>query len=197
MTVIPAEIQRKALLFLDKNIFSKDAFNFSSELLNKLAPDRNATMTRWGSSNLDLSIHKTILQIQKTALYKIFDPVILQRVQDNEMRFDLDLNKFTLSELFQTTSTITWRELENQSNTNSFRRNLQKEHLEILIWIMLDKSNQFPNDAVAFSRENLNKLVTKLYFSINNNELNEATYSHYIECINKIESAYQAKTILN
>ena len=62
---------------------------------------------------------------------------------------------------------------------------------------MLDKSNQFPNDAVAFSRENLNKLVTKLYFSINNNELNEATYSHYIECINKIESAYQAKTILN
>ena len=197
MAVIPAEIQRKALLFLDKNIFSKDAFNFSSELLNKLAPDRDATMTRWGSSNLDLSIHKTILQIQKTALYKIFDPVILQRVQDNEMRFNIDVNKFTLSELFQTTSTITWRELENHINTNSFRRNLQKEHLEILIFIMLNKSNEFPNDAVAFARESLNKLITKLHFSINNDNLDEASYSHYLECINRIESAYQAKTILN
>ena len=62
---------------------------------------------------------------------------------------------------------------------------------------MLNKSNEFPNDAVAFARENLNKLITKLHFSINNDNLDEASYSHYLECINRIESAYQAKTILN
>jgi len=197
MNVIPADQQRKALLFLDKNIFAEDAFTFSAELLNKLAPDRNETMTRWGSSNLDLSLHNTIIQVQKTALYKIFNPVILQRVQDNEIRFGDNPNKFTLSELFGTTSTMIWKELENNANVNSFRRNLQKEHLEILIYIMLNKGNQFPNDAIAFSRENLNKLTAKLYFSINNDSLDESTSSHYLECINKIESANQAKTILN
>ncbi len=197
MSVIPANKQRKALHFLDENIFAKDAFNFSSELLNKLAPDRQSTITRWGSSNLDLSVHNTVFRIQKTALYKIFNPVILQRVQDNEIRFGNNANKFTLSELFQTTSTMMWKELEYNKNVNSFRRNLQKEHLEILIYTMLNKNGDFPNDAIALSRENLSKLIAKLHFAINNSPLDQSTYSHYLECINKIESANQAKTILN
>ena len=118
-------------------------------------------------------------------------------MQDNEIRFGNDANKFTLSELFQTTSTMMWKELEYNGDVNSFRRNLQKEHLQILIYIMLNKNGQFPNDAIALSRENLSKLVAKLHFSINNDPLDQSTYSHYLECINKIESANQAKTILN
>ena len=198
LTVVPSDKQRKALMFLDKNIFSSSAFNFSPELLNRLAPERYSTMRRWGgSSTLDVSTHKMVNQIQKTALYKIFNPTILQRIQDNEIRMGDDKNKFTLNELFETVTTIIWKELENSDNVNSFRRNVQKEHLEILIYIMLDKQNQFLNDAIAFSRENLNKISVKLHFSINNDSLDEYTISHYLECINKIESAHQARTILN
>jgi len=197
LNVIPPNKQRKALLFLDKNIFSPNAFNFSPELLNKLAPERYSTMDRWDVGNIDLSIHRTVSQIQKVALYKIFTPPILQRIQDNEIRLGNHKNKFTLNELFETMSTIIWKELENNKNVTSFRRNLQKEHLEILIYIMLNKNDSFPNDAIAFSRENLNKLSAKVHFAINNNSLDEYTNSHYLECLHKIESAHQAKTILN
>ena len=69
--------------------------------------------------------------------------------------------------------------------------------MKILVYIMLDQESQFPNDAIALSRGNLNKISTKLHFSINNGSLDEYTVSHYLECINKIESAHQAQTILN
>jgi len=198
LTVVPSAKQRKALMFLDKNIFSENAFNFSPNLLNKLAPERYSTMNRWGGSRtLDLSVHKMIVQIQKIALYKMFNPTILQRVQDNEIRLGEEHDKFTLSELFKTTSTIIWKELEKDQIVNSFRRNLQKEHLDILIYIMLDKENQFPHDAIAFSRGNLNRISAKLNIAVKNNNLDEYTNSHYLECLNKIESANQAKTILN
>ena len=52
-------------------------------------------MRRWGGGTLDLSTHKMVSQIQKTALYKIFNPTILQRIQDNEIRMGDDKNKFT------------------------------------------------------------------------------------------------------
>ena len=144
MTVVSSNKQRKALMFLDKNIFSSNAFHFEPELLNKLAPERYSTMTRWGgASSLDLSLHKMVSQIQRSSLYKIFNPTILQRVQDNEIRLGGDEDKFTLNELFATMTTITWKELENNANVNSFRRNLQKEHLKILVYIMLNKNNDF------------------------------------------------------
>jgi hypothetical protein len=62
---------------------------------------------------------------------------------------------------------------------------------------MLDKENKFPNDAVAISRKSLNKISTKLYFSINNDSLDEDTNTHYVECLHKIKSAHKAHVTLN
>jgi len=197
LNVIPANDQRKALKFLNKNIFTSDSFNFSPELLNKLAPERYSTMESWGTRQLAIPIHNMVSQIHSTVLYRLFDPRILQRVQDNEIRFGNTENKFTLNELFETTSTMIWNELELKENVDSFRRNLQKNHLKILIYIMLDQENKFPNDAVAISRKNLNKISTKLYFSINNDLLDENTNTHYVECLHKIKSAHQAHATLN
>ena len=125
-------------------------------------------MNSWSMGTLDLPIHNVVKQIQSTALYKIYHPRIMQRVQDNEIRLDNVESKFTLNELFETMSSIIWKEVELKEDVNSFRRNLQKEHIKILIHIMLDRENNFPNDAVAFARKNLNKLSVKLNFSINN-----------------------------
>ena len=62
---------------------------------------------------------------------------------------------------------------------------------------MIDKQNQFPNDAVAFARKNLKEISTKLHFSINNDVLDDNTDTHYIECLHRIESAHQAHATLN
>ena len=197
LIVIPADDQRKALHFLDKNIFSSEPFTFSPELLSKLAPERNASMESWGTRQLAIPIHSMVNQVQSTALYRIFDPRILQRVQDNEIRFGNDENKFTLSELFETTSTMIWSELEMQTNVDSFRRNLQKNHLKILVTIMLDKGNRFPNDAVANARKKLNEISTKLNFSISNNLLDDDTNTHYVECLHTIKAAHKTHASSN
>ena len=56
--VVSATKQREAVQFLSKNILNKHAFNFSPELLNKLAPDRLGDFkgTPWRMSRIDFPI---------------------------------------------------------------------------------------------------------------------------------------------
>jgi len=199
LKVIDGELQREALKFLFDNVLSQDAFLFEASLLNKLAPERFPDMkgSIWNMERLDYPIHYRIKQIQSLALYRIFSNRILDRVQDNELKFMPKQNHFKLNELFSLTMDELWVEIENDQNVNSFRRNIQSEHIDILISIMLNKNKKFSSDATSLARNNLNKLYKKIEEIPNNNHLDEYTFSHYKDIGNKIFSAYKAKTLLN
>ena len=117
-------------------------------------------------SRLDFPIHSIIKQIQTLVLYRLYHPKIAFRVQDNELKFPEGEEIFTLVELYSSIVEIVWSELEKGDNVNSFRRNLQSEHIEILTFIMQNKLNAFPNDAVALARNNLNIIYKKLKFCL-------------------------------
>ena len=122
---------------------------------------------------------------------------IIDRVQDNEIKFTKEQNEFSLNELFNLTMDSVWSEIDNRENINSFRRNIQSEHVIILISIMLNKSKKFPSDAVSLARNNLNKLYKKINNVSNDDFLDEYTYSHYTDIGNRIYSAYKAETSSN
>ena len=146
---------------------------------------------------LDYPIHNRIKQIQSLALYRIFSNRILDRVQDNEIKFTKNQTPFLLIDLFNSTLLAIWDELYLNENVNSFRRNIQSEHINVLISIMLDRNKTFSSDASALARNNLNKLYKKIQDINPDNDFDEYTYSHFKDIGNKIYSAYKAQTSIN
>ena len=164
-----------------------------------MAPERlgNLEGSIWGMNRLDFPIHGYIKSIQRLAIYRIYHPNIINRVQDNELRFSRGEDVFTLEELFTRSSEIVWRELYDGGDVNSFRRNLQTEHIKVLSAIMKNESGKFPNDAIALARNDMNILHTKMKKALDDNRVDEYTHTNFQDNASRIQSVYKARTIIN
>lgn len=140
--VVPAKRQRDALTFVIEHTFKDEAFGLSQDLLRRM------TVDKWlddFSSFLDdptWPIHDRILGLQVYALTRLMYPTTLRRVYDNEFLVPSDEDAITLPELLDTVSNAIWTELDKQPGKkytarqpmiSSLRRNLQREHLELMI----------------------------------------------------------------
>ena len=200
LNVVRADKQRNALEFINNRIFHKDAFDFDQNLLNKLSPERYDDFNGyvWGMDRLDYPIHTVIKRIQSNALYSVFHPRRILRLQDNELR-TLDNNPFTMVELFNTVNTMIWEELNNGENINSYRRELQDSHIDLLKVIVLDiyDITSFPNDAKILARSNLKSTLKNIYFTLGNSNLDDYTTAHLENAAENIESILVAKININ
>jgi len=197
--IVPAEKQREALVFILSRILAENAFNFDPNLLNKLAPIRDSDFTGsvWRMSRIDYPIHDYVRWIQSGTIYRLHHPRIFARIRDNELKFPKDEDIFTLVEFFQNITASLWTELEQNRNINSFRRDLQKSHVEVLSIILLNKRSYFHSDAVSMARASLQKLYDNILVSLDTGSLDDYTHAHLSECSNKIQSVYKAQTVLN
>ena len=197
--IVSANKQREALQFILKNILSKDAFKFDPDLLNKLAPERGWDFrgSVWGMSRIDYPIHDQIRWIQTGTIYRIHHPRILSRIRDNELKFLDGESVYMLSEHFKTIKDDLWLELNSNKNINSFRRDLQKSYIQVLITILINKSGYFHSDAVSLARLNLKNIHSSIKESLETGSFDDYTQAHLSECANKIQSAYKAQTIIN
>jgi len=197
--VVPAKKQKAALNFILNNILAKDSFNFDSDLLNKLAPARDWDFqgSVWRISRIDYPIHDYIRWIQSGTLYRLHHPRIFARIRDNELKFPKGEDVFTLAELFQGSTNSLWSELEQNKNINSFRRDLQKSHVEVLSIILLNKQSYFHSDAVALARASLRTLNDNIIASLDTGTFDDYTRAHLSESSHKIQSVYKAQTVLN
>jgi hypothetical protein len=162
--IVPAAKQRQALNFLLKNMFAADAFDFDPDILNKLVPEKGAKFTNsiWSYERQDYKIHSYVNWIQSIVFSHVFNPRILARIADNEVKFNSEEEPFSMAEMFDTIHGEVWRELEEEQNINSYRRNLQKSFVENLGKLILNENAELPNDAVALSRYYLKKIQTKI-----------------------------------
>ena len=199
-TVVETNKQREALQFINTRIFSEDAFSFDPALLNKLSPERYDDFLDyvWRLDRIDYPMHTVIKRIQANALFTVFHPRRIARIQDNELRYAYD-DKFTLAELFDTTNEMLWQELNNKSNINSFRRELQKSHITLLRTIILDLYNYigFPNDAKILARSNLRTTLKNIYLALSNQTLDQYTKAHLESAAEDIESILEARVNFN
>jgi hypothetical protein len=140
--VVPAKKQRDALTFVIENTFKDEAFGLTQDLLRRM------TVDKWlddMSSFLDdptWPIHDRIMGIQVYVLARLMYPTTLRRVYDNEFLVPPDEDALTLPELLDTVFNAVWHELDKQPGKkytarqpmiSSLRRNLQREHLELMI----------------------------------------------------------------
>ncbi|MBN2365095.1 MAG: DUF5117 domain-containing protein [Calditrichaeota bacterium] len=193
--IVPADRQREALKMLTERFFSPNSFRFSPELLNKLAPQTywDFEGTPWRRLRVDYPIHGMVQLVQASALFRLYDPLILQRLQDNEVRFPEGEKPFTMAESFQMVRDAIWMELVSGNNINSFRRELQRMHLHILNRILLNEPSALPHDAITLARADMKHILGQIDKRLEQNSLDVYTSAHLEETRAKIEAALKAQ----
>ena len=189
---VPVEKQRKALKVLREYIFAEDAFNFSPELLNKLAPSR---WRHWGSNpqigRLDYPIHDLVLFMQNMVLFDLLSGDRLSRLKDIELK-SRSGEALTLPELFNTLQAGIWTEVlepkDKDIEISSLRRGLQRKYLDILANMVLRKVN-VPEDARTLAWYKLRQLAEKLDDAESDDEYTKA---HLLETRQRISKVLDA-----
>ena len=202
---VPVDKQREALRFLKEHALSDSAFDFPPELLNSLAFNH---WRHWGIRNrqpqrLDYPLHNSILNNQSQILERLFYPNVLARIQDTELKFD-KANALTMPELFSEITDAVWGELgrklggqrwlNSDSFISSFRRGLQREHLKILVKLVLEVDSGTPEDARSLAWRDLGFISSRIDEKIrgDKNNLDDYTSAHLGESLARIQKALDA-----
>lgn len=193
---VPLSKQREALIALQKYVFAENAFNFSPELLNKLAPSR---WLDWGNNlaigRLDFPVQDRIFFPQSLVLRKLLSGDRLKRLSDIELKTQPG-QALTLPELFNTLQAAVWSEvLQNDKpvKISTSRRALQREHLEITIGMVL-RNQDVPEDARTLAWEKLRQLRENINGTLRKGRnLDDYTKAHLEESRARITKALDAQ----
>ena len=154
---VPAAEQRAALAFLNREIFGPDALKLPPRLLNKLAVERFPDLEGnfWTLERIDLPIHAVVLALQSIPMDRLYHPISLGRLLDIEARYEGKDKAFTMAEMFSSVRRTVWSELDGRASVNSFRRNLQRKHVQTLIGLAVQSEPSCPEDARTLARADL------------------------------------------
>jgi hypothetical protein len=146
--IIPTsgEKQREAVKWINDNIFQDNAWGLTSEMLTKFTTDRWGDQGGMSELMQDPSfpVHDRVAALQIAALVQIMNPTTIRRVYDNELRVPATTDTLTIPELLDSVTKGIWSEIDKapgqqftarQPMISSLRRNLQREHLELLSFL--------------------------------------------------------------
>lgn len=209
--VVPAEQQRAALQFVIDYTFKDDAFGLTPDLLERMTSDAWLDSRQFGvSGEATWPIHDRVLGVQASALTSLMNPTTLRRVYDNELRLPADEDALTLPELLETVTAAAWSELdqecpEERDNRNpmisSLRRNLQQEHAQRLIDLVLEKNERTAaykpiSDLARMEMMDLSEKITERLESCQK-KMDAYTRAHLSEVNMRIAKALEAEYSYN
>ncbi len=205
--VVPAKQQREALKFVIATAFNDEAYGLTPKLLERMSVDK------WldGGSHSSMSneatwpIHDRILGVQASALTWLMNPTTLRRVYDNELRLPEDEDTLTLPELLESVNQAVWSELDQECPDgrndrkpmiSSLRRNLQREHMQRLLDLILESSD----DTAAYkpisnlARMELRTLSGRIAATLDRcgKKMDAYTKAHLMEIKEHIDRALEA-----
>jgi hypothetical protein len=190
MKPVPGVQQRRALGLIESYLFDTRAFLFPPSLLNKLARETNwhwgIDIGQMLGSTADYPLREAILSTQRQVLARLTHPVLLARIANNELRVTDARDALTLPELLGRLSRSIWSEVQATSPPahpspvagrapfpppgnasvakpiSAMRRNLQREHLSMMIGMMLQPGPGTPEDARTLAWAELSALRTRI-----------------------------------
>ena len=195
---VPAAKQKEALDLLRENLFSPKAFQFSPQLLNKLASPRHSDFVDFFAmrTRFDVPIHDMVLSLQNGVMDRLFHPLVLSRILDSEVKVAPAAEAFSLGTLFTGIQDSVWAEAKapgDALNINSYRRSLQRAHLRKMVGMVLRDSG-VPEDAQTLSRQGLISLRSQLQGALNKPgiKMSLETRAHLSESVSRIDDALKA-----
>ncbi len=216
---VPAERQRAALAFVLKHSFFEQAFGLTPELLARMTVDKFGD---WEGGNASAEatwpIHDRIAGIQASVMTRLLNPTTLRRVYDTELSVPAEQDVLTLPELLDTVSTAAWQEIGFGGNggkareasfakakaftvrtpaITSLRRNLQREHLERMIDLSLQRGYSSSTRSIALlARMTLGNLEKSIDAALEE-DLDAYTRAHLADAKARIAKALDASYSLN
>ena len=213
--------QREALKFLQDHILNDKPFQFTPELLRKLAADR---WRHWGNERMaftgvEFPLYERILAIQRVVLEHAFDPDVLSRIQNNALKTEKGDEPLTMAEVFRSITDGIWNEPKdsdkNGNGSSIIRRNLQREHVKRLTSLVLGRRPSVglasfddlfamsikpsPPDARSLARMHLKDIAGKIDSRLKSpyNGLDDTTRAHLDECHERIAKVLNASMQVN
>ncbi len=214
---VPAAKQREALKFLQENLLTDKPFQFSPQLLRRLAADR---WYHWGDdsmySSVEYPIYDRVLNIQRVVLRNLLNPGRLARIQTNALKAEKE-DPLTVAEVFRTLTDGVWGELgaaptKSNGSALTIRRNLQREHMKDLTTLVLgSRAGDFglfvrfggggatPADAKSLARMHLREIDRKVETTLKEKgaTLDDTCRAHLEECHERIAKVLNASMQLN
>lgn len=205
---VAADRQRKALDFVFKTAFRDDAFGITPQILERLTNDKWADEGVRSMSESTFPIHDRILGYQASALTMLMNPTTLRRVFDNEQLVPQDQDAMTLPELMDKVFNEVWSELSakpegevssRKPRISSWRRNLQREHLERLVDLaMPNDSNAATKPVTSLALMQLRDLKRKIDATLEGrNALDPYSIAHLGESQQRVSKAIDAIYVYN
>ncbi len=204
---VPADQQRRAIDFVIQNAFRDAAYGLTNEILARLTVDKWADEGVRSMGESTFPIHDRILGIQASALTMLMNPSTLRRVYDNEQLVPSDQDAVTLPEMMTKLQTEIWSELETKfegevsarkPRISSWRRNLQREHLERLIDLAIPSSGDSNNAVSSLALMQLKEIKGKLDTALAiGGGLDPYSQAHLAECQQRITKALDAIYVYN
>lgn len=203
VNVVDSKEQREALKFVCENVFAENSYQISPDLLSHMAPGR---FWHWDSDDfdfrVDFNIHDFVSASQYRCLFTLMNPFTIGRIHDNQVKFNGDDDPFTLAEHLTGLSKSIWSELSDTDRqgtdakpfVNSFRRNLQRQHLNLLMQMILSEpGGMVPADANAIARLCAADLSEKSGKLLKSGKLDTATQAHLSDVKKRIDKALDAQ----
>ena len=167
--MIPEEKQRRAMEYLDRQVFSTPTWMLESDILDRF--QGTGTVDQVGSR-------------QSSALNQVLNVTRMKRLVEQE---EFHGNRaYTLGEMLDDLREAVWREAMNGRATDAYRRNLQRAYLERMKDLMMDDAAQ-ASDVAPFARGQLTTLMDELKSASMNNR-HEATRLHFVDAVIRIET---------
>jgi hypothetical protein len=194
LQVVPAKEQRRALTFLTEEVFAPDSFDFPPDLLEKLAPERLADFSgaMYRQQRLDYPVHNVVAAVQNVPLDHLYNGLVMSRILDSELRAGNGEDPLTLAEMFAGVREAIWAELEQAAEINSFRRTLQRAHLQKLVPLVVNPAEGTPADASTLARADLRAIAAGIDRAMNDGDLDPTTRAHLDETAARIDAALEA-----
>jgi hypothetical protein len=172
------------------------------------------TIDKWWDDGMNVMddstfpIHDRILAVQASVLTKLMSPTTLRRVLDNEQMIPSDKDALVLPELMDGLRQEIWSELSKKlegevtarkPRISSLRRNLQREHMERLIdLVIIDSGNAAMKPISTLAMMQLRDLKRQIDDVLNaRGGLDSYSAAHLTEAAARIAKAIDGQFIYN
>lgn len=132
--IVPKEKQKRAVDFLVKEAFNTPTWMINEDILSRI--ESNGVLERLRSA-------------QTRALFLALDMEKMYRLSEAETL--LGSKAYGLNEMMNDVTDGVWTELKKNSDIDTYRRNLQRAHIERLAYLMTGEAPNIPGFYLAYS----------------------------------------------
>ena len=188
-TPIEPDRQREALKLVTDGLFKTDSFKFNPEFLTRLAADPFESGV---GERASFTLSQRVLALQTTVLDRLMSDAVASRLLDTSLKLAEGKKGMSLSDLYDGLQQAVWSDLKGTSDIPLMRRNLQREHLKRVVYLLTRNGNA-PADARSLQRENARQLAAQIKTAQRRPGLSKEARAHLADCLDTLEEALKAQ----